>query len=102
MVACINVLAHFRCVLNKMNIFCICSDKRSSVKEVVHLIVFIMYPPVEHRCFMFVLLHTLKCEIVMLQELEDALLVDHMPDPSSLLVEIHSVFLTGILGKPVT
>jgi len=37
-----------------------------------------------------------------IQELEDALLVDFDPDPSSLLVEIYAIFLTGILGKPVT
>ena len=44
----------------------------------------------------------LEYDLMCVQELEDALLVDFDPDPSSLLVEIYAIFLTGILGKPVS
>lgn len=36
------------------------------------------------------------------QELEDALLLDMNPDPSSLLVQLYVVFLNGIVDRDIT
>ena len=36
------------------------------------------------------------------QELEDALLLDHTPSPSPLLVELFCIFLNGIVDKDIT
>ena len=40
--------------------------------------------------------------LFVLQELEDALLLDMNPDPSSLLVQLYVVFLSGIVDRDIT
>ena len=42
------------------------------------------------------------CVCVFVQELEDALLLDMNPDPSSLLVQLFVVFLNGIVDRDIT
>ena len=40
--------------------------------------------------------------LLCMQELEDALLLDMNPDPSSLLVQLFVVFLNGIVDRDIT